>query len=376
MNIVPETILELPTSHRLPLSWLLEAASPPIQYRALAEAAPEATRDPVRVAELAHEALAYKPAQAIARKQRDTGLWGNNLLAPGPNKALGWTEIGTVFQYRRLLEMGWPADQRAFRIADRFLFRLLSRDADPALLVEFQRPARTDAGLGAWARGMGREAAAAALARAGRGEDPRLRGAAHNMASGISAYLRGPVVERPFKKAQGKTVLDPEATPPTIFAVEMLAFLPALQRERSGFIERLGAYFSTPAPKRVFFQLAGKKVVPPLFVLMGDPLRADSHGHVPDVPFAVYWLELMARMGVVRQIPSASKVLARLFSECDDQGVWSPKALRAAPKTTSPILSHYFPLEGPGKSPAQRQTDVTFRLALIARLLGLPIEVV
>ena len=39
-------------------------------------------------------------------------------------------------------------------------------------------------------------------------------------------------------------------------------------------------------------------------------------------------------------------------------------------------LSHYFPLEGPGKSPAQKQTDITFRLALIARLLGLPIEVV
>jgi hypothetical protein len=109
--------------------------------------------------------------------------------------------------------------------------------------------------------------------------------------------------------------------------------------------------------------------------LLGDPLRADAQGHVPDVPFAVYWLELMARLGVVRQIPSASKVLARLYSECDDAGIWSPKSLRALPKTTSPIISHYFPLEGAGKSPAQRQTDVTFRLALIARLLGLPVEV-
>ncbi|HTU01482.1 MAG TPA: hypothetical protein VMG58_06685 [Candidatus Sulfotelmatobacter sp.] len=342
----------------------------------MAEAAPEAARDPVRLAELAVQALEYKPAQAIARKQRDTGLWGNNLLAPGPNKAMGWTEIGTVSQYRRLLEMGWPGDQRPFRIADRFLFRLLSRDTDPTLLVEFQRPAKTDPGLGLWARSLGREAAAAALARAGRGEDPRLRGAAHNIATSISAYLRGPAVERPFKKAQGKTVLEPEATPPTIFAIEMLAFLPALQRERSGFIERLGTYFSTPAPKRAFFQLAGKKIMPPLFVLMGDPLRADAHGHIPDVPFAVYWLELLARLGLVRQIPSAGKVLARLYSECDDQGIWSPKALRSSPKTVSPIITHYFPLEGAGKSPAQRQTDISFRLGLIARLLGLPIEVV
>jgi len=158
--------------------------------------------------------------------------------------------------------------------------------------------------------------------------------------------------------------------------MEMLAFLPALQRERSGFVERLGTYFSTPAPKRAFFQLAGKKVLPPIFVVMGDPLRADAHGHIPDVPFAVYWLELLARLGLVRQIPSASKVLARLFSECDDQGIWTPKALRSLPKTESPVISHYFPLEGAGKSPAQRQTDVTFRLALIARLMGLPIEVI
>jgi hypothetical protein len=46
------------------------------------------------------------------------------------------------------------------------------------------------------------------------------------------------------------------------------------------------------------------------------------------------------------------------------------------PKSTNPVVYHYFPLEGPGKSPAQRQTDVTFRLALIARLLGMPLNVV
>ena len=97
---------------------------------------------------------------------------------------------------------------------------------------------------------------------------------------------------------------------------------------------------------------------------------------VTDVPFAAYWLELLARLGIVRQVPSAAKVLARLYSETDDQGVWSPAGLRVMPKSTNPVVSHYFPLEGPGKSPAQRQTDVTFRLALIARLLGMPLNIV
>src|SRR3989475_6859660 len=31
------------------------------------------------------------------------------------------TEPGTVFQYRRLLELGWPPSERVFRNADRFL---------------------------------------------------------------------------------------------------------------------------------------------------------------------------------------------------------------------------------------------------------------
>jgi len=371
----------------LPLSWLLEAASPPIIYRAYAEIVPEGGRDPERLAALRQAVLDYKIAQAIARKQKAaTGLWGGNLLGPVASKAYGWPETGTVYQYRRLLELGWPPSERPFRLADRFLFQILSRiePDDPdrmiaqraqELLVEFQKPAKTDPGLARWARRMDREAAACALARGEHGDDPRVRGTAHNIASSISQYLRSELAAKPFKKAQGKTVLDPAAYPPTIFAVEMLAFLPPVQRERAGFIERLGHYFSAPAPRRVLYILAGKKLFKPLFELLGDPLRADAAGHVTDVPFALYWLELMARLGLVRQIPSASRVLARLYSECDDAGIWSPKNLRALPKATSPLTAHYFPLEGPGKSPAQRQTDVTLRLGLIAKLMAIPLEI-
>jgi hypothetical protein len=356
---------------------LEEAASVPIQYRALTEVMPEPARDPVRVAALRDQMLLYKESHAIARKQKETGLWGGNLLAPGPSKTMGWKETGTIFQYRRLLELGWPPDHRVFRFADRFLFRLLSRDEDPSLLVEFQRAAKTDPGLGRWARGMAGQGAAAALARAGgaHAEDPRLRGAAHRIASDISLYLRSGLAEKPFKKAHGRTVLEPLTYPPTVFSIEMLAFMPAVQRERAGFLERLAHYFSVPAPRRSFFILAGKKPLKPMFEILGDPLHSDAQGRIRDVPFAVYWLELLARLGILRQVPSAARVLARLFSECDSQGIWSPKNLRALPKSPNPVVVHYFPLEGPGKSPAQRQTDVTFRLALIARLLGIPIEV-
>src|SRR5207247_8625873 len=158
--------------------------------------------------------------------------------------------------------------------ADRFLFRLLSRDDDPTLLVEFQRAAQTDPGLARWARNMGAQGAAAALSRGAHQDDPRLRGAAHRIASDISMYLRSETAQKPFKKVQGKTVLDPLAYPPTVFSVEMLAFMPAVQRQRSGFLERLVAYFSVPTPRRAFFILAGKKTFRPLFEILGEDRKS------------------------------------------------------------------------------------------------------
>ena len=106
---------------------MVEAASPPLVYRAYAEVVPEVERDPERLASLRQAVLDYKAAQAIARKQKTNGLWGGNLLAPAASKVYGWTEPGTVYQYRRLIELGWPPGERVFRDADRFLFQLLSR---------------------------------------------------------------------------------------------------------------------------------------------------------------------------------------------------------------------------------------------------------
>src|SRR2546427_5745789 len=189
---------------------------------------------------------------------------------------------------------------------------------------------------------MGGEGAACALARGGHGEDPRLRGSAHRIVSDISLFLRSELAEKPFKKAHGKTILDPAATPPTIFAVEMLAFLPSLQRERAGFVERLGRYFSSPAPRRAFYILAGKKLLKPGFELLGAPMRADAQGHVRDVPLAVYWIELMTRLGLTRQASSTTRVLARLFRGGDDQGLLSPRDRPPPPHPTTLLAAQRF----------------------------------
>lgn len=315
-----------------------------------------------------------KLALAVVKKQKDTGVWGGNIMGLGPSPKDGIKEAGTVTQYRRLLQLEWPREGRPYRLADRVLYRLLSRDEDPTLLFEYQKLVKAEPIAVGWARGVIREAASAALAEAGYLEDPRLRGAAHKIASAISHFLRSPLAEKPFLRSGAHTVLHPEAYPPSWYSVAMMAAMPNLQRERAGFTERLGAYLAHPAPKKSFVVQIGKKVARPAHLLLGDPIVADAKGHPKDLPLALHYIELMARIGALHFTPVATRVLARLLKDCDEQGIWHPKNLRSQPKLVSRIPQHAFPLVPEGKSQESKQVDVTFRLGLIAKALGWQIE--
>ena len=365
-----ELPLELPSQHRIPLTWLLANAGESIRYRTLAELVPEGSADPAALA-AAHEAIvASKTAQAVIKKQKDTGVWGQNLLGLAASARDGTKDVGTIPQYRRLLQLAWPPGTRPFKLGDRLLFRLLSRDEDPSLFFEFQKVVKAEPAATEWIREMIREAASAALAEAGYAEDPRLRGAGHKIANAVSTFLRGPLAEKPFIKSGPAIVLHPEAHPPSWYSVAMLASMPNLRRERAGFAERLGHYLAQPAPKKLFSIRLGKKLVRPQHLLLGDPIVADAKGNAADIPLALHYIELMARMGALQWAPVATKVLHRLVADCDDDGVWKPKNLRSVPKAGNKITWHYFPLELDGKTLESREVDVTFRLALIAKLLG------
>lgn len=310
-----------------------------------------------------------KTALAVVKKQKDTGTWGGNLLGLAPSAAQGIKDVGTIPNYRRLLQLEWPRSGRPFKLADRLLFRLLSRDEDPALLFEFQRLVKTDSDAMLWGRETIREAASAALAEAGYAEDPRLRGAGHKIANSISQFLRSPVAEKPFVKSGKNLALHPEAHPPSWYSVAMIAAMPNLQRERAGFTERLGHYLAQPAPKKAFVIQVGKRAIKPQHLLLGDPIEADAKGMAKDIPLALHYIELLARMGALQWAPVATRVLARLVKDCDERGVWSPKNLRSQPKAIDRITYHYYPLHLETKSTEDRELDVTFRLALIAKLL-------
>jgi hypothetical protein len=315
----------------------------------------------------------YPAARQVAKKQKDSGVWGGNLLGVSPNKSAGIKDVGTYHQYRRLVELGWTPESRPLKLGSRLLFRLLSRDDDPKLLFEFQKYGSAEAGAEPWIREVLREAAAVALAHAGFGEDPRVRGAAHRIANAVSQFLRSELVEQPLVKASGAWVLHPQAYPPTIFSVSLLSLLPAVQRERAGLIERLGAYLAQPVTRKVFGVVCGKKVLKPNFVLLGDPLKVSAAGQSDDLPMALHWMEVLARLGVLHHSTSAARLWPRLLKDCDERGVWSPKNLRTVPRRVSPWSYHAFPLHAETKSLEGRQMDVTFRMGYIARLAGLEI---
>lgn len=368
--------LDLQNKHRIPVGWLLAHGGEVIRYRTFAELAPQGTTAPETLEAARAAAESSKAAQAVVRKQKEVGTWGGNLLGIAPSAAQGIKDIGTIPQYRRLIQLGFSSASRPFKLADRLLFRLLSRDEDPGLLFEFQKAARGDEAFTLWARNLTREAASAALAEAGNIEDPRVRGSAHKIASEVSEFLRGPLAEKPFVRAGSGAVLHPEANPPSWYSLAMMAAMPNLQRERAGFRDRLVHYLSSPEPKKAFTLGVGKKKIKPTHLVLGDPIAADTKGFPKDVPLALHFLELLARMGGVEQSPTAVKVLSRLVRDCDSNGIWSPKGLRSIPKAINKATSHTFPLDLESKATEWKQVDVTFRLALIAKLMGWSVEYV
>ena len=356
------------------MTWLRTHASTPIRLRTLTEILPPEAVDREEVAALRSELLEYKGVTEIIKKQRSNGVWASNILGLGESKSLGIKDIGTVSQYRRLLELGVPATDGAVQLTNRLFYRLLSRDVDPKLLFEYQKAAKTNPDLVIWARASMQEAAAAALAHAGLVEDPRVRGAAQHVIDALSHFLKSDAATKPTVKKGMRHILNPEAHPPTIYSVALLAYMPNFQREQASFIELLQQFLAQPAPKKSFVVLVGKKSYKPTTQILGDPLQNDSAGRPKDLPFALHWMELLARLNWLRASPSAQRALARLLKDCDAEGVWTAKGLRSFPKSPAGLTRFTFPLEHSDKKQEARRADVTFRLAHLAKLMGLELE--
>lgn len=352
-------------SVRFPIDWLFGHAAPPIQYRSTVDVACM-TPDGL-------SALAYASPTGIrlAVTQSLDGTWNERMLAL-PKTKHGVTGVGTIPAVRRLLEYGWERESPPLALARRPLFRLLAEDDDPHYSYELRgnasHPEETRRG-----RQILREAAAAALAQAGYEADPRLRGAARRIMERVDAYLESALSDKPWVRIGNQHVLSEGAAPPSIYVLTMLAYMPIFRSEHYPEMERLFAYLQQPKPAQTAVQLYGKAIINQPHLVMGDLLH-NRNVVDNDVPFALLWLETMARLGCLKRNENWVKQFERFVDQCDASGVWHPRrGNTATPSSDSPYTWPIFPLEERLEGDA-RWTDVTFRIGLIARLLGWRID--
>ncbi len=357
-------------SIQFPLAWLLDHSPPPIQYRATVEVARLPLQNPAQFSVLPYT---YRPALMLALTQEPAGTWSGAMLSLPSPRSESFQGVGTINAVRRLLEYGWEQESPPLVQARRLLFRLLAEDDDVTYLFELAPRQAADLELVRQRRGILREAAAAALAQAGYEKDPRLRGAARRIVERVDAYLRSPLAPKPFVRAGNQYVLAREAVPPSIYLLAMLAYMPHFQSEHYDIMERLYAHLSQPQPRQEPAALIGKKVVPEPHLVLGDPLphrAADA-----DLPATLYWLELFARLGMLKRNEGWGKVYERLLEDRDEGGVWRPPKRAVTLRSSNPFVWHAFPLE-PHASGDAVAAEVTFRLGLIARCSGRPLALV
>jgi hypothetical protein len=353
---------EWPIAATLPAGWLLENAGMAVRARAVLDVA--RVGDAGTVGGLAY---AHAPALRLALAQRRDGTWNGAMLSTAAPDDPTFAGVGTVPAVRRLLEYGWHPDSPPLASARRVLFRLLAEDADPAYLFELRDAAGTDEATIRRGRLLLREGAAAALAHMGFESDPRLRGAATRLLDRVSAYLR---TLTPGERLSAG-VLAADAAPPSAHLLTMLAFMPHFRSEHQYEVDRVLAFISEPAPSGAVRQKVGEQVQPQPHLVLGDPLTGRDVLK-KDLPATLAWLETFARLGFLRRNEAWGRVLEQLLEQRDANGLW--KRAVAPASAADPFVWPTFPLGDPGE-PSTWPADVTFRLALVARLAGRRVEI-
>ena len=354
-----------------PLDWLLDHASAPIQYRAIIDVAklPNVTPNVTLIP------YSHRPALELAVQANVDGVWNQSILTIPSQRAEHFEGVGTVPAFRRLIESGWDKDAPPLVHTRRLLFRLLAEDTDRAMLFEHAptKPKVEEETL-VMQRRMLREAAGAALASAGFEADPRLRGVARRTVERIVDFLRSPLAEKPWVRVGNRQVLHADAFPPSIHFLHLLAHMPLFQSEHYEAMELLYEYLTRPLPRQEAVQMIGTQLVEVPHLVLGD-LLPHRNAVEDDVPSALAWLELMARLGFLRRNENWTKMYERFVDDCDRTGVWHPHKGMAMPKSSNPYVWPMFPLEQVHGGD-ERWCDVTFRVGLIGRLSGREIKLV
>ena len=156
-----------------------------------------------------------------------------------------------------------------------------------------------------------REAAGAALAQAGYESDPRLRGMARRTLERTMDFLRSPLGAKPWIRIGNQQVLSPDAFPPSIHALQMYAHMPLFRNEHYEGMEMLYRWLCRALPRQEQMQQVGKTILPVPTYVMGDRLP-HRNAVEADVPAAIAWLEVMARLGFLKRNENWTKMYEQI----------------------------------------------------------------
>jgi hypothetical protein len=240
------------------------------------------------------------------------------------------------------------------------------------MLFEFGEKSKLDDDHVRRHRVLLREAAAAALAQAGYEADPRLRGAAQRLVQRVANFVRSPRAADPWTVAGGKRVLAPGAHPPSYFFLLMLAYMPLFRLEHASELDEILKYLSTQPSGDESVPIAQSAVQ--RLTIMADPLAHEDLTQI-DVAYVLSWLELSARLGYLKRHEGWTQIFKNLLDQCDEGFVWRSRRGQISTRTPSPFVWPAYPL-APGATPDEQAAEFTFRLALIAKHAGRPLEFV
>jgi len=95
-------------------------------------------------------------------------------------------------------------------------------------------------------------------------------------------------------------VLAPESAPPSVYTLTMLAYMPIFRHEQ---LQRSGAHLRLDSPSRFRVRKrcsSSERDGSQPHLIMGDVLP-HRNAVEADVPFALMWLETMARLNFLRR---------------------------------------------------------------------------
>jgi len=349
------------------VGWMLAHGSPSIQLRSLVDVA-----GMPRSQTLSRVAYGSRQGWHLLMMQDGEGLWPGGMLTVPKGTAV--TGCGTILAFRRLIELGWDPESPGLAATKRLLFRLLAEDEDPSYLHDLM-PTVPDEDLIRRGRLLLREAAAAALAHAGYESDPRLRGAARRLVDRLGVFLRSSLAQKPWLRLGNQHVLSADAAAPSFHLLLMLAHMPHFRSEHHDVMDRLYTYLSQPWPRQVAIQQVGSHLIEQPHLVMGDFL-ATRHTMDADMPSALAWIEIMARLGYLQRHEGWLRLLDRLLDDRSRKGVWHPPRSVVMPEHVPAWAWPVMPLDDHADLAEATSVDVTFRLGLIARLSGRVVELI